>query len=638
MSSTTLTSLAMLKVNIDQGFDYLDYLRPFTLQVLYDHTPNPVTDVAVRDHIRTDFGLELPERAVQIVLKRLSRKDILAREHGVYHIIEGLPNPNISEEKIKASQHIRTVVASLRAFSQDTARPIASDDEAVQAICAFLAEFNIPCLRAYLRSTAIPTVANHDNALIVLVSKYVLSIQVTDPELFDSFLVVVKGHMLANALLCPDLQKAPKTYKQVTFYFDTPLLVQCLDLEGHEKRAAVEDLIALLRNLGATVAAFSHSRDELDRVIRGSSDYVDSPNGRGAIVMEARKAGTTKSDLLMIAGQIDEKLNAAGIEVIQTPHYDIDFQIDERTFEHVLKDEVWYHNPRAKEDDINSVRSIYVLRSGKSPSNVERAMAVLVTSNNGFAQAAFEYGKDHEASREVSSVITDFSLANMAWLKAPLGAPTLPMTEVIAFSYAALQPPKDLLDKYLNEIDKLEKQSKITESDHQLLRSSEIAQKELMNLTLGDEEALTAQTVTETLSRVVSEIKKEENEKYQTEQAAHRKTLKELELEQTKMKSVQSRLYWYCDRRSNVCAWAVSSVVGFLLVFGLMAGIGLATTHPVFGWILAIGNTVLIITTAVNLIVGATVLSLHSRVKAHCRTWLLRRESALRGLDLGEVQ
>ena len=207
----------------------------------------------------------------------------------------------------------------------------------------------------------------HDNALIVLVSKYVLSIQEADPERFKSFLVVVTGHMLANALLCPDLQQAPKTYRGITFYFDTPLLVRCLGLEGRAKQEAVENLITLLRNLGARLATFSHSLDELDRVIRGASDYVDSPKGRGAIVMEARKTGTTKSDLLVIVGQIDEKLKTSGIEVIQTPGYDeTDLQIDEKAFEDILKDEVSYHNPRAREDDINSVRSIYVLRSGDS--------------------------------------------------------------------------------------------------------------------------------------------------------------------------------------------------------------------------------------------------------------------------------
>src|SRR3546814_19838566 len=82
------------------------------------------------------------------------------------------------------------------------------------------------------------------------------------------------------------------------------------------------------------------------------------------------------------------------------------------------------------------------------------------------------------------------------------------MVEVIAFSYAALQPSNALLDKYLGEIDKLEKQGTISERDHQLLRSSDLAQKELMNLTLGEEVALTEQTVTETRTRVTREARK----------------------------------------------------------------------------------------------------------------------------------
>lgn len=638
MSTSTLTSLAMLKVNVDQGRDYLDYLRPFILQVLCDHKPNPVTDAAVRDHIRDDFGLEIPERAVQMVLKRLSRQHPLTREHGVYRIIGDLPNPGIAVAKADADRHIRAVVAGFKEFSKDTARPIASDDEAVQAICAFLAEFNIPCLRAYLRGTAIPTIDRHDNALIVLVSKYVLSLQETDPERFDSFLVVVKGHMLANALLCPDLQQAPKTYKGVTFFFDTPLLVRLLGLEGQARQAAVHNLVVLLHNLGAKVAAFSHSRDELERVIRGASNYVESPDGRGAIVMEARKAGTSKSDLLVIAGQVDDKLAAADIRVVRTPRYVKDFQIDEKAFEGVLKDEVSYHNPRAKDDDINSVRSIYVLRLGTSPRNVEHAKAVLVTSNSGFAQAAFEYGKDHEESREVSSVITDFSLANMAWLKAPLGAPELPMTEVIAFSYAALQPSKGLLDKYLGEIDKLEKLGTITERDHQLLRSSASAQSELMNLTLGEEDALTEQTVTETLKRVTEELKKEESDKFQAEQSSHRQTQKQLAKERDKWKRVQKGLYWRCVGRARTCAYCASAFLVVLLVGGLAAGVGLRLSSPLVGWMLITSSCVLALLTLGNLIVGTTVRGLHQWVQARCLTWLIKREAAATGLDLEGVK
>lgn len=634
MSSSTLSSLAMLKVNVDQGRDYLDYLRPFILQVLFDHKPTPVTDANVRDHIRNDFGIELPERTVQIVLKRLSREYQLKREHGVYRITDDLTNPGIATEKEVADRHIRAVVAGLKEFSKDTTRPISCDDEAVQAICAFLAEFNIPCLRAYLLGTAIPTIGKHDNALVVLVSKYVLSIQAINSEEFKSFLMVVKGHMLANALLCPDLQQAPKTYKGVKFFLDTPLLVRRLGLEGQAKQDAVETLIELLRKLGAKVATFSHSRDELERVIRGASDYINSPNGRGAIVMEAREAGTTKSDLLVIAGQVDNKLATANIEVIGTPNYIKDFQIDETVFENVLKDEVSYHNQLAKQDDINSIRSIYVLRSGATPRSLEHSKAVLVTNNSGFAKAAFEYGKKHEESREVSSVITDFSLANMAWLKAPLGAPELPMKEVIAFSYAALQPTKELLDKYLGEIEKLEKQKNISERDHQLLRSSHLAQRELVNLTLGEEDALSEQTVSETLNRVTSEIKKEESERYQAEQVSHRQTQQELAAAQTARLNVQKRLYWQCHRKATWCAWAVSIILVAAIVVGLSVGIGLTAASPIIGWILIAGTGVLILATLGNLVVGITVAGLHRRIYARFLTWFLKRESASTGIDL----
>jgi len=157
----------MLKVNVDQGRDYLDYLRPFILQVLCDHKPDPVTGTA----------------ALQLILKRLSRKHPLTREHGVYRITGDLPNPGIATEKAEAQRHIQAVVAGLKDFSKNTARSITSEDEAVQAICAFLAEFNIPCLRAYLRGTTIPTIEKHDNALIVLVCKYVLALQETDQRM-----------------------------------------------------------------------------------------------------------------------------------------------------------------------------------------------------------------------------------------------------------------------------------------------------------------------------------------------------------------------------------------------------------------------------------------------------------------------
>ena len=56
MSSNTLTSLAILKVNVDHGRDYLDYLRPFILDVLAKNSPERITDVVVTRLISKNFG------------------------------------------------------------------------------------------------------------------------------------------------------------------------------------------------------------------------------------------------------------------------------------------------------------------------------------------------------------------------------------------------------------------------------------------------------------------------------------------------------------------------------------------------------------------------------------------------------
>lgn len=634
-ATETLTSLAMLKVNIDQGKDYLDYLRPFILQVLITHRPDPVTDQVVHDHLQTQFGLEIPARAVQVVLKRLSRTHPLKREEGVYHITGDLPDPGITPEISKANRHIQAVVSGLLEFAKGGRQCVATEDEAITAICGFLSEFNIPCLRAYLRGTTIPTVEGKQQAHIVLVSDYVLHLQRSSPERFESFMILVQGHMLANALLCPDLQNAPKTYKGVTFYLDTPLLVHRLGLEGELKKRATEELIRLLGNLGAAVATFSHSREELDRVLRGAADYVDSSKGRGAIILEARRSARTKSDLLLLAGQIDQLLAEAGIDVKATPRYIKNFQIDETVFGKVLEDEVNHFNPRARDYDINSVRSVYVLRGNTAPASVEKCKAVLVSSNSAFARAAYDYGKQHEASREVSSVITDFSLANMAWLKAPMGAPSIPTTELLAYSYAALQPSKVLLDKYLSEIDKLQKQDKLSARDHQLLRSSTIAQGELMRLTLGDEAALTEETVSETLRRVTTAIKEEETQKITQEQDRHRATQEQLVEISVQREALQRRTYWRCRRHAQLCAWIVSGVVFALLILGIAAGLGLRAQVPLVGWGLLFGSAFLAVASLANLLFGTTARQCHESIQTKCLTYFLRKEARATGIDLG---
>ena len=638
MNTATLTSLAILKVQIDHGVDYLDYLRPFILQVLSDCDIDPISTGVVSRLLREQFGLQIPERTVEIVLKRISKRYPIKRDHYVYRKTGALPDPQVKTKQAEAERHIESLVHGLQEFSQGTTAPIDSDHNAINAICSFLAEFDVICLRAYLRGTAIPQLVGTHPDHVTLVSSYIQHLRRSSPERFESLIVLVQGHMLANALLCPDLEHLSPTYKNVTFYFDTPLLLHALGLEGKPRKDAARDVIELLNQLGGKVAAFSHSCEELRRVLRAVAGSLDWSTVPTPIVREARKEGLTRSDLVLLSESIDERLDEMGVHVETTPRFRAAFQIDEEIFEDALNDEVSYQNPKAKEDDINSVRSIYVLRASKPAPSIEKAGAVFVTSNTSFARAAWEYGKQHESSRDVSSVITSFSLANVAWLKSPMGAPSVPRTQVLAFAYAALQPSLELLTKYMNEIDKLEAKGNISQHDHQILRSSPLAFDELMNLTLGGDSALTEDTLMRTLERASNEIRKEESAKLIVEQEAHQATRHDLKSSREQGEEIRRKLYWKCQKTSSFHSRIMVYFLGFLLLADLGAGIilpliGSATLAlVVVPVVLAVGFF-----TFVSRWYGISVKEIRQRLDNWLLSRLLKREAAILGIDMHKL-
>jgi hypothetical protein len=59
-TANTLSRLAMLKVSIDGGKDYLEYLRPYVIQALVESPPDVVANATVAEKLRGICGLEIP--------------------------------------------------------------------------------------------------------------------------------------------------------------------------------------------------------------------------------------------------------------------------------------------------------------------------------------------------------------------------------------------------------------------------------------------------------------------------------------------------------------------------------------------------------------------------------------------------
>ena len=601
-TESTLVSLAMLKLKTDGGSDYFDYLRPFILQLLAEGVHEPITDTAIARSIKDKYGLIIPARTVQIVLKRLSKKGTITRRNNAYYINQNIEHGDWSVEHTNALRKINYITKALVDYSKEHLDKDITEEDAIDCFTAFLSQFTIPCLKIFIRGTVLPDIEQNGNWKIILVSQFIKYIEKHSLEKFESFMLLVQGNMLANALLCPDLKHATKSYEGVTFFFDTTLIIRALGLSGKEEKESTNELLSLLLSLDAKLAYFAHTQQELKAIIDASADKIDHPRGYGSIVFEARQANTTRSDLLLIAEKLEEQLSELGLHKKETPPYtgaEI-WQIDESKFEEILDNQVRHAKHQAKLKDINSVRSIYVLRGNLSPTSLEQCKAILVTSNTNFAKAAQEYGETFNQSKDVSTVITDFSLINISWLKAPLGAPSLPRKEVLAYAYAALCPTKEFLNKVINEAEKLEEKGIITPRDHQLIRSHPSVLFELHKLTLGDDSALSETSILMTIERIENEIKQEETAKlnaaYDENKELHERYIKEI----NEKEEIKKKLYWKIEKTVKLEAYIVSALLAGVLIPPLILLLLLHSYELIFhcplphiltaDWLLALAN------------------------------------------------
>lgn len=570
----TLTSLAILKVDLDEGRrDYIDYLQSFALHALHTHSPDPISDETLRDLLRQEFGLNVPTKGCQLVLRRLVKRGYLKKDGYIYTAEGELPSIDFDARRNSARHDIEAVYTRLVEFVRKEFELEWTNQIASNALLGFLSQFGIEFLRAYVFKTALPEVpatAPHDQYVI---SRFIQHLHSHSDPLFECVSILVKGQMYANALVCPDLESLEKKFNGVTFYLDTPLILNILSIQGKEEYSATQELLDLVARLRGRLAVFEHTIDEVKGILSFAERNLDNAAVEGRVLREIRATGMKRSDLILLKENLVDTLNTHGIKAAKTPSYVAKYQISEAELHDAIDEHISYINPRAVEYDINSVRSIYVLREGSVPRRLEDAAAVFVTPNSGFARAAYSLGKNHNSTREVSSVITDYGLANVAWLKAPLGAPDLPEKELMAACYAAMEPKSSLWAKYLAEIDKLENAKQISADDHAILRVSPLATDELMNLTLGNEEALTGTSVRKILERVKKDLVKEKDKDIARERAERSAVVAERDRWEQESQQLHANLYWIADRIAGFGAF-------FFEVFVLVVAIGAVIVAP----------------------------------------------------------
>jgi hypothetical protein len=333
---------------------------------------------------------------------------------------------------------------------------------------------------------------------------------------------VVKGTMLANVLFLPEAFSGGRArLASIEVYLDTPVVLRALGYAEEQYREPVEELVDLLVGEGAKLRIFEHTLHEVEGVLDGAAVTYRTGEQKdhfpGDIVDYFASKNLSRSDVEMEIAALPGRLEAHAIDVVNTPERNEDIELSEKDLEAALKDGVHYRRHGTMVKDLDSLAAIYRLRGGEARRHVESTGALFVTTNTTLAHVSRLFFAEPFGHRSVPICMSDYSLASIVWLMNPSQASDLPRRQIVAISYAALNPPEDVWRKYLTEIRRLQERGELSEEQVGLLLFSPDARLELMNATDGDADALATGTIAEVLRRAEGAARAEVEEKLKRE-------------------------------------------------------------------------------------------------------------------------
>jgi hypothetical protein len=508
--SQTLVSFAILTANWEQHrISYIHNFLPLVAHCLATSDAEVVSESDVQERLAESFGLQLPRSVIKTILRRAAKEKLVTRGNRVYR-----PDPkalaafDFSKKRTEASRGLEALLDRFRAFLREEFQLEPSQQEAEAVLLNYVAERSIPILRASIRGEAFEPELLTEQQYDYAVGRFISQLYERDPTNFEFLEMAVKGSILASAMYLPDVGSMGRRIRNLTVYLDTPFLIALIGYSGEPGREAANELLDLLAELGAELACYEHTITETQNVLSSGAGHLRSLSRRSStvniyppLVEYCLQNGIASTDLEVRSERLVEELQAMGIAVHPTPPYTEEVSVDERVLEDVLQQVVGYRYEGARLNDLRSLTAVYRARQGIERRELETAHAIFTTPNAALVRASREFFRESPRGDRVPISSLDHELATIAWLKRPVNAPDLPRKQLIADCYASGFPSEELWSRYLDEIDRLDKEDRFSDEDYFTLRFSVEARRGLMNETLGDADVFTAGTVQQVLAR-----------------------------------------------------------------------------------------------------------------------------------------
>ena len=484
-----LASLALLSARWnDENKSYLDNFTLFAVNSIETKNNGIAKEKEASDSLELEFGFKLPFAVIRDILKRASKLGYGKFVNGYFHTNKDIVPGIVADMDRARFQSIREQETLIRKFVNfaKTNYGLNWEIEFAENILQDYVEKNGSFLLSQtLSSIPFPSQIDGESTEFVFF-KWVEELLENDLTSFEWLEEMIKGAMLAMAIVLPTKLETSRRFKNTTIWLDTPLILQILGLRGSEMKDYTIEIINLAQKQNAKIRIFNHVLNESKGVIRKAASDIynhDVAAKPDSVLSWFRKQNFTPSKVLLLLQGIEDTLLKLGIDFQDKPDVDPRFQIDESQFEKVLQNQVRYSSNVTLKVDLDSLVAIFTLRAGYSSDRLEDCRHVFLTDNDKLVHASSIFFKTIAKGWPV--VMLDHIVASLIWVKSPMSLPDLPKKRIIADALASTHPNEALWKNFSRIVDELNQQDVISEDDLLLMREGPEVEKFLMEATAG---------------------------------------------------------------------------------------------------------------------------------------------------------
>ena len=530
--------------------DMIDLITPFVMYATASLTsPNEIINIHnVQNYVQQHFAYkDIPESIIRKVFNRKPYSAIRRKDHN-YYLSQSIDTQiSYMDNRMKeCERHLQILGEKLHEYLNSHCKKskITDAKHAIDCLHLFFSRYGLQIGTDDLASI---NFSPKQYEIDYYIARYIFECKDQNNEEYTHLNDLIKGYFLRLAIyIQPENSNLTKAnYSNITFFYDTPFLIDLLGYSGPEREKNASILHNMLKKQKGKFCFFPHTKQEITDILYAykhslnpsafSNSYrtLDGLNARNYNSYDVdREISLLPSILERDFGIIEQEIPP--YETKKNGAVNEEKVIDENALKNHIRDNTPHYTDDNLENDVISALAIHRLRKDCGSNNIETCRYLFVTNNYDFTNAFNTYYKQNINNKTFQLIISDNTLSAITWIKCG-EISELPESELLKNAYCALHPIPEIMKKVDEILQKLSYSGQLTPEQVVTLRADRVFQNEIWSNSFGDISSITEYSIQEAR-------KKYENQLISIERDNYRNKLKENEIRQSQQQAEKNRL------------------------------------------------------------------------------------------------